>query len=187
MKNIIGAILVLIFFVLSSFLSGCGSAEAVEIYTFSTSISNLRKAVDKVLNNNSNPNVIWDTASYLLIRRFRDGDKDKSWYTSAIDTIRPSKYRGQYFWITIKEKDIDYNYSFAGFQSNSNDTLTSNSGIMLMSLWNNKGLDLRQGENVRDFSSHDGKLAKNLFEKEFIDNIDKELKLKHSTGRSFWD
>lgn len=182
MKNIIGAILVLIIFVLTSFLSGCGSAEPVEFYTYTTSMPKLGNAVKTFFKNNSNPNVVWDTSSYLLVRRYRNEFKDKTWYTTAMDTIRPSKYRGEYDWITIKEKETVNNYCFTLFLLPS-----SKSAIVIKSLWNNKGLDLRQGENVGDFTSHEAKKSKSLFEKEFVNRLDKELNLKHSIGRPFWD
>jgi len=165
MKNSIRAILVIIIFVLASFFTGCGSAEAIEQYSYSTSKPNLEKAVNNVLKSNSNPNVIWDT-------------------------IRPSRYDSTLWpgfnWITIKEKEIEYNYGFDYLGGKNEWATSSSSTICIDLLWNNKGLYLKQGENVGDFSSHEAKAAKSLFEKEFVNKLDKELNLKHSTGRSFW-
>lgn len=182
MKIINGAILLLIIFILTSFLFACGSAEPVEFYTYNTSLPKLEKAVNTFFNYNRNPNVIWDTTSYLLKRRYRDEYKHETWYTNQMDTIRPSKYRGEYYWITIKEKEIVNNYCFSLFLLPS-----SKSSIVITSLWNNKGLDLRQGENVGDFTSQEAKAAKSLFEKEFVNRVDITLNLKHSVSRAFWD
>ena len=186
MKNNIRVVLTFIVSGLAILFTGCDSAEAIEQYSYSTTKVNLEKAVNNVLQNNRNPNVIWDTASYLVVRRFRDEYKDKPWFTTAMDTIRPSKYNGGFYWITIKEKNIKYNYGFTYLGGENEWATSSNSTICLDQLWNNKGLDLRQGENVGDFSSKEANAAKALFEKNFLNNLDKEVNLKHSTGRSFW-
>ncbi|MES2003792.1 MAG: hypothetical protein V4450_04670 [Bacteroidota bacterium] len=81
MKNIlIGISILLISF---SFLTGCGSAEAIEQFNYSTTKFKLEKAVMQVLKNNTNPNIIWDSAD-IVIR--------KNTISKGMDTINAALY-----------------------------------------------------------------------------------------------
>ena len=175
-----------IIFISAPFLNGCGSAEAVEQYAYSTSVPNLNKTVVEVLRSNKNPKVIWDTLD-IVSNRVNVDSKDKSGHVKA-DTFHTSRLKGQFYFITIKEKAVAYNYMFTYLGSQGDWQTSTSSTICIDALWNNNnnGLDLRQGENVEEFSSDEAELAKSIFEKEFLSQIDKSLKLKHATGRSFW-
>lgn len=169
--------------VTTSLLAGCGSAEPVEFFTYTnSSMPKLETAVNAVFKNNSNPNLIWDTATNLIVNRYRDENNDKNGSIKAKDQIKTPKGLSAYNWLTIKENETVYNYEFSLFMLPSTKV-----AIVINSLWNNQGLDLRQGENVGEFNSSKGKAAKKIFEKTFIDRIDTEMNQKHSIGRSFWD
>ena len=160
-----------------SVLSGCGSSEAIAYYNYNTPKRDLEIAVNKVLNSKSN--IIWDSAD-LTAKRYREALKKETWYVDKIDTIKTYKYRGTFFWITIKEDTVINNYGVRYLGDEANWNSAPNSSIFITEIWNNQGLDLRQGENVSEFSSNASNKAKRLFDKEFISKLDAELKLKSS-------
>jgi hypothetical protein len=158
-------------------LTGCGSAEALEQYNYSTTKFKLEEAVMQVLRNNTNPNLIWDSTD-MVVKKYRKEDKD----SPGMDTIKVSRYKGEFVWITIIDAGIQNNYAFR-YRGNKLDWETSaHSEIFIVDVWNSLGLRIVQGENVESFSSQEATKAKKLFEKEFVSKLDKELNLEHTTG-----
>lgn len=161
-------------------LIGCGSSEAIESYQYATSKQKLELAVNNVLK--SKTNIIWDSV-YITGKRYRDAYKNKDWYVDTIDTMYTSQYRETLFWITVKDKNIINNYEVRYWGDSINWNTSATSVLFISSINNNYGLDLRQGENVSEFSSLEAKNAIGLFEKEFIAKLDAELKIKHVLWR----
>jgi uncharacterized lipoprotein YajG len=92
MKNIL--IVISILLISFSLLTGCGSAEAIEQFNYSTTKFKLEKAVMQVLRSNTNPNIIWDSAD-IVVRKYT-----KSKEIVTINASAPI-YKGEFFWITI--------------------------------------------------------------------------------------
>lgn len=174
MKNTI--IIIVISLITFSLLTGCGSAEAIEQYNYSTTKFKLEEAIMQVLRNNTNPNIIWDSA--VAVRKNRS--------FTEMDTINASIYKGEFVWITIMNEGIQYMYTFRYLGDEQYWKTSDHSEIFISHVQNNLGLNLIQGENVGDFSSQEAEKAKKLFEKEFISRLNKELNIKQTTGRSFF-
>lgn len=162
------------------FITGCGSAEAIEQYNFPVKKEVLEKAVTQVLNTNTNPDLIWDTTD-IVLKKYRKEYKN----SPETDTIRPTDFTGVFFWITINDKGIQNHYSIRYLGDERYWKTSAHSALFISAIWNNAGLDLRQGQNVGDFSSADAEKAKALFEKVILAELDKQLNIKHTTGRSF--
>jgi hypothetical protein len=80
--------LLILIFISSYFISGCGSAEAISNYDYPITKDSLEKSITHVLKYNSDPNLKWDTTN-LFERRFR---KKYAPDDNRIDTIKVDLY-----------------------------------------------------------------------------------------------
>lgn len=179
MKNILITISsCLVFF---CFLQGCGSAEPIEQYNYpSITKYQLETAITRVLEKNTNPGLTWDTAD-IPLKQYRKVHA----YANSTDTMKISRYKGEFVWIRIKDGKTENQYTFRYLGDPNYWKTSPDASIFIESVWNDLGLHLRQGENVGEFSGPDAKKAKKLFEAAFLSKVDKELNRKHTTGRPF--
>jgi hypothetical protein len=84
------------------------------------------------------------------------------------------------------EWGIQYIYTLQYLGGEQHWKTSAHSEIVINDVQNSLGLFLKQGENVGDFSSQEAKKAIKLFENEFLSRLDKELNIKHTTGRPFF-
>jgi len=171
-------------------LIGCGSAEAIKIYSYPVKKTSLEKAVVKVLK--SNPNIVVDTSeSIVIVRRNPDDMNDTS-----IKTIKLSEFRGHSkdsadiaanekavmrIKITVGELENNYVFRYLGDEHHWN--ISSGSEIFIQYAKDKQGNSISQGNNENgEFNSKLAKDLTSLFETEVVSKIDKELNLKHTVN-----
>ena len=164
-----------ILIILTAILTGCGfgvgSHGSIKGYQYPVTKSELEKAVMTVLQNKTN--VYRDTIRNYMI----DVTNGKN------DTIENNYYNDgkNYLTIHIKTSDnlTDYTFRYLG------DSLTwansPTSEIFICYIYDTKGNGGSEGNGKwGQTSSSTQTIMINLFEKEFIDKLDKELNKKHT-------
>lgn len=161
--------------ILTSLFVGCGSAEAIKDYGYSTTKNNLERAVMKVIK--SNPNIYLDSTtqskldSGMLKQRSKWTPTDSAYYYDNLNAYVRIK-------IKIGGRDNDYVFRYSG---NRHDWESStHSEIFISEVHDKYGNALSQGHNENgEFKSKMAKEFTSLFETEFINKLDRELNLKH--------
>ena len=160
-------------------LSGCGSAEAIKMYVYETKKVNLEKAVMKVINNN--PNIHIDNTD-TVEKKADSALFAKSRWTSADSA---SYYDSVHGWLglTIKagESDIYYLCRYRGERPYWETSPVS--AIFISTAHDKNGNAVYQGQNEHgEFSSKFANDLIDLFEKELVNKLDKELHLEHTNS-----
>ena len=160
---------------------GCGSAEAIKCYSYPTMKNDLEKAVMKVINNNPN----------IRVDNFTQRQRDSAMYANKANwtsTDSADYYNDLNSTIDVYIKvDKSENYYLFRYRGTKPDWETSKkSAIFIQTARDKNGNTLYQGNNEQgEFSS---KLAKDLtdvFEKEIVNKIDKELHIQHSNNCNY--
>ena len=165
----------LIFLIL--FLGGCSSSSlgggtrgSIKAYDYSTTKSELSVAVADVIK--SNPNIYPDT-----IRNFMIDETNGKHDTIFNDYYNDGK---TYVTMTIKVKDMDYEYTFRYMGDEKTWEAASNSEIFICYIYDKNGLGGSEGDgNFEKIPIETKKQMLDLFETEFIDKVDRKLNLKH--------
>jgi major membrane immunogen (membrane-anchored lipoprotein) len=173
-------------------LVNCGSAEAIKSYRYPITKDKLEQAVIKVLK--SNPHIAVDTTKRkVIVRRHPNDPGDTS--TMAINA---EDYQGKereeiiadfaaYTKIKITVGQIENNYEFRYYGDEQEWKNASSSALFITMAQDKYGQTLYQGKN--EHGEFKTQLAKNLtsvFEAEFINKLDKELQLKHSSKQNIF-
>jgi hypothetical protein len=177
---------------LATTLVNCGSAEAIKSYRYPITKDKLEQAVIKVLK--SNPHIAVDTTKRkVIVRRHPNDPGDTS--TMAINA---EDYQGKereeiiadfaaYTKIKITVGQIENNYEFRYYGDEQEWKNASSSALFITMAQDKYGQTLYQGKN--EHGEFKTQLAKNLtsvFEAEFINKLDKELQLKHSSKQNIF-
>lgn len=155
---------------------GCGSAEAIECYSYPVRKSKLEKAVTKVIYDNPNIRVDHSTQrqrdSILWANKSQWSSEDSvNYYNDLQSTID----------VYIKVDTSEYYYLFRYRGTRPYWETSEISAIFIQVARDNKGNAFYQGNNEHgEFSSKLAKDLTNVFKKEIVNNIDKELHLQHS-------
>ena len=166
--------------------SGCGSAEAIKSYSYSTTKDNLEKAVLKVIQ--SNPHIVMDTNQAKVIVRRNPGDFND---TSTViinlsdfhspDSASVAANNRGVIKIKIKVGEIENDYIFRYLGDEQYWKSSKSSAIFIQNAIDKHGNSVSQGENEKgEFDSRLAKDFTSLFESEVVTKIDKELNLKHT-------
>jgi len=168
--------------------SGCGSAEAIKSYSYSTTKYNLEKAVVKVIK--SNPHITIDTTeTRIIVRRNPDDLNDTTTKTIRLyefhgnskDSADIAANRKAVIKIKIKVGETDTDYTFRYLGDAQYWKSSASSAIFIQYVKDKHGNSISQGENANgEFSSQLAKGFTSLFETEVVNKIDQELKLKHT-------
>ena len=193
MITVIRLLILVGIYVLVSVFMGCGSAEAIKSYRYSTKKVNLQNAVTKVLK--ENPNIYVDMSEpKIKVRRH----PENPYSDTTTKMINASDYHDVHgvdsidffeslkaaIKIKIKVGEIENDYVFR-YQGDRYYWEKSTTSAIFISYAQDKfGNELEQGHNEKgQFNSKLAKEFTDLFEKEVINKIDRQLNLKHSIGR----
>lgn len=168
------------------FSLGCGDATPVKTYKYATTKNNLEKAVTKVIQ--SNPNIFLDTTKPTVIVRRNPGNiNDTSTTTINLsdfhekDSASVAAYYNSSFKIRIKVGQVEnwYGLRYPGMEQDWKSS--KNSAIFISEVSDKYGNSISQGHNEHgQFESPMAKEFTKVLEREFVDKVDNELKLKHS-------
>jgi len=157
-------------------LWGCGSAEPIKCYRYSTTKNILENAVMQVIN--SNPKIRVDNATQ---RQFDSAMlANKSHWTSADSA---EYYNNANAWIDVNIKvGESENYYLVRYRGTKSNWETSKiSAIFISETHDKTGNTLYQGQNEHgEFKSKLAKELTDVFEEEVVNKIDEELHLQHS-------
>ena len=166
--------------------SGCGDASAIKRYNYETTKGNLEQAVIRVIH--ANPNIIVDTAEPQVTVRRNPGDpKDTS--TKKIDlsdfhdndSASTAAYFSAYVKIKIQVDQHTNSYTFRYLGDEQHWKTSASSAIFISEISDGDGNSISQGHNENgQFESKMAKEFTEVFEREVVDKIDSELKLKHA-------
>jgi len=180
------SILPVLLFALLFLSSGCGSAEAIKSYRYSTAKDILEKAVQKVIN--TNPHIVVDTTQpKVIVRRNPDNPNDTSTVTINLsdfhgpDSASLAAYEKGVIKIKIKAGEIENDYTFRYLGDEEYWKNSTSSEIFIQKATDKAGNGIYQGENEHgEFKSKMAKDFTSLFEREVVSKVDKELNLKHN-------
>lgn len=150
-----------------------GTHGSLKAYNYETSKDKLENAVKSVIENS--PNIYPDTMKNYMID-VTDGN-------GKHDTIDNNYYNEgkTYVTITIKVGDIKNEYIFRYYGSEEEWKTSSRSGISICYAYDKDGQGGSEGTGGLEWNKAElKKNLTNLFETEFINKIDKELKIGHT-------
>jgi hypothetical protein len=174
----------LVFFAAAS--SGCGSAEAIKMYGYPTTKSNLENALTEVIK--INPNIVLDTVKReVIVRRNPDDLNDTTTVTINLSDFHgkdsasiAESYDGETK-IKIRVGQIENEYTFRYLGTRQHWNTAASSAIFISVVPDKYGHTLMQGQNeYGEFRSTMAKEFTDLFEKEVISKTDEKLNLKHT-------
>jgi hypothetical protein len=170
----------------SFFLSGCGDATAVKVYRYKTTKENLEKAVTKVVE--GNPDIVLDTSPATVIIKRNPNDKnDTSTVTINLSDFHSKDsaqvaafYKGQ-FKVSIKSGTRISYFTLRYLGDEQSWKSSSTSAIFISEARDGLGNKISQGHNENgQFKSKLAQEFTNVFERNVVDKVDRELQLDHS-------
>ncbi len=163
----------------ATYLTGCGTHGSIKGYQYATIKSNLEKAVMCVIKNNSN--IYRDTSlDYLGSSPALDhlGDNDSA--GSYVSWDAGDNYYNDikhYVTIEITSGQVVNSYTFRYYGGDKEWSTSTRSELFICYVNNKKSNDgfKRNGEITKTMA----KEFTEIFEKEFVNKVDKELNLQH--------
>jgi hypothetical protein len=167
-------------------LASCGDADAIKRYTYQTTKDNLEKAVTRVIE--SNPHILLDTSpAKVTVRRNPGNINDTSTVTINLSEFHnkdsaavAAYYKGQ-LKMRIKVGQIENYFTVRYLGDEQYWSSSSTSAIFISEVSDGFGNSLSQGHNENgQFKNKMAKEFTKIFEREVVDKVDKELRLKHA-------
>jgi hypothetical protein len=176
----------LLFFSFMLSFTSCGDATAVKVYNYKTTKENLEKAVTKVVE--GNPNIVLDTTRATVIVRRNPNDKnDTSTITINLSDFHGKDsaqvaafYKGQ-FKVSIKSGNSMSYFTLRYIGDEQSWKSSTTSAIFISEATDGLSNKISQGHNENgQFKSKPAQELAKMFERNVVDNVDKELQINHS-------
>jgi hypothetical protein len=170
MKRILQRFIVLTTFSMTGCFMGAGTHGSIKGYRYSITKDKLETAVMAIIK--SNPNIHRDTIKNYMID-ITNGKHD----TIINDYYNDGK---KYVTISIRDADIENKYTFRYIGDENNWKSSASSEIFICYAYTEDGKGGCEGYHSFRFKQGLKKKLIDLFEREFVSKVDKELDLSHT-------